>query len=103
MSPGPISDAYEGSDDEPIDEPDHFPPLTSIEDYPLHGWNYDNRHYACAQDGSMVFDWRCPQCVTEAEKHDPATPTYWKLDEGIEERRVTLGWLVARSRAMGVA
>lgn len=79
-----------------------YPALTPVEQYPLHGWDYEGRHYACAQDGSMVFDWRCPQCVAEAEKHDPDTVTRWRQSAYHAERDVTLGWLIARSRAHGV-
>lgn len=79
-----------------------IPPLTPVEEYPLHGWDY-NRSYACVEPGSMAFDWRCPACVSEAEKHDPQTLTWWKLNAGIDDEQVTLGWLVGRSRAPGRA
>lgn len=79
-----------------------YPPLTPVEEYPLHGWDY-NRDYACRTlENTRTFDWRCPDCVAIAETYDPEITTFWKLNEGIEEQQVALGWLVARSRALGV-
>jgi hypothetical protein len=78
-----------------------YPPLTPVEVYPLHGWDYDGNLYAC-QGGDSQYDWRCLACVEIASLDDADRPVMWKQDADTPEREVTLGWLVARSKALGV-
>lgn len=80
-----------------------YPPLTSLDAYPLHGWDYGTE-YAC-QGGTSTYDWRCLGCVDLAwsrvvQGDDPVTA--WRQSGEHDERPVTLGWLVARSRYHGV-
>ena len=80
-----------------------YPPLTPVEEYPLHGWDYGSR-YAC-QGVLGVYDWRCTDCVNLAWNEvvmGRDTTTQWRQSAAHDERPVTLGWLVARSRAHGV-
>lgn len=81
-----------------------YPVLTPVEQYPLHGWDYDGKPYAC-QSGSNQYDWRCPECVaaaaTEVAEQRDATVA-WRQSAYHTERPVQLSWLVARSRAFGV-
>lgn len=79
---------------------EHYPPLTPVESYPLHGWDY-GADYAC-QGGLSQYDWRCRRCVQIAALDDADRAVAWKQDAETPERDVTLGWLVARSRAHGV-
>lgn len=80
-----------------------YPVLTPVEQYPLHGWDYETTGYACQEGGVQTqFDWRCPDCVAIAETQDPETVVQWRQSAHHVERPVTLGWLVARSRALGV-
>lgn len=82
---------------------DEFPPLTSTDEYPLHGWDYGVL-YAC-QGGEHTYDWRCPECVDTAWSEvlaDRDVVSMWRQSAAHDEREVTLGWLVARSRAHGV-
>lgn len=77
-----------------------YPPLTPIAVYPLHGWDY-GAEYAC-KGGENQYDWRCLDCVEIACLDDADRVVAWKQDADTPERDVTLGWLVARSRALGV-
>lgn len=83
-------------------QPD-YPPLTSTEDYPLHGWDY-GAPYAC-QGGVSTYDWRCLDCVNVARTKvafGRDVMTRWRQSGEHEERDVTLGWLVAQSRYHGI-
>lgn len=83
-----------------------YPPLTPVEEYPLHGWDYDGRRYACQGAGdNHVYDWRCPVCVSLAElwvNWNGDDLTGWKQSLRHLERQVLVSWLIERSRALGV-
>lgn len=101
MSPGPVSQDLP----EPVSGPVAYPPLTPVEVYPLHGWNYGPA-YTCQPEGnSLQYDWRCPDCVTKAEtllERHPDTVVRWKRNADAPPVLTPLAWLVARSRAHGV-
>lgn len=82
--------------------PDEFPPLTSIAEYPLHGWDYGS-DYACQRPedpACVTFDWRCPACVLAAQAHvthNGDSDAVWRQSAVHEERKVSMTWLIDRA------
>lgn len=77
-------------------------PLTSLDDYPMHGWDY-GAEYACQRPEDPEcnqYDWRCPACVLAAQasiENKGDTVVSWRQSADIDERPVQLSWLVERS------
>ena len=82
--------------------PPAIPPLTSVESFPLHGWDYDT-DYACQRPEDphcMAYDWRCPACLLAAQAHLANfgdEEVAWQQSGEHEEQIVLLSWLIARS------
>lgn len=80
-----------------------YPPLTSLAEYPLHGWDYGD-DYACQRPedpDAGQYDWRCGLCLMAAEASlavNGDRPVGWRLNAEDPEQEVRLSWLIARSR-----
>jgi len=85
-----------------------YPPLTPIEEYPLHprGVYSDGSVWACAhperpRDDLTTYDWRCEGCVLAAAVHltaDGDCLVMWTPTGGAEPIEKSLSWMIARSR-----
>lgn len=81
-----------------------YPPLASLDDYPLHSENWDGEPYACQHPESpapLAFDWRCRACVIAAqvflEHVGDRIAVNWVPRRDGDPETVALSWLVARS------
>lgn len=80
-----------------------YPPLTAVEDYPLHGWDYEGMPYACQRPEDAdcnQYDWRCPKCLLAAQTslmNDGDKDVRWKHNADAPEQSVKLSWLIDRS------
>lgn len=80
-----------------------YPPLTDVDVYPLHGWDYEGMPYACQRPEDPLcnqFDWRCPACLLAARTQLTQlgdSEVRWKQDADTPEQTVMLSWLIARS------
>ncbi len=85
-----------------------YPPLTPLDDYPLHPEGIYSPEYiwACSaperpRDAQTAYDWRCHDCVRAAEMHITLhgdDETEWTRTRGAEPIWRRLSWMVARSR-----
>jgi len=80
-----------------------YPPFRhTVEQMPLHpDQGVGGLVYACR--GGDSFDWRCPECVEEAERWVEAGMNYTspiRFHEDEEQVGRDLAWLAARSRAL---
>lgn len=79
-----------------------YPPMTPVDEYPLHGWDYGDS-YACQRPEDPecgVYDWRCPRCLLAAQAtllHDGDSTVMWRQDADTAEVPVMLSWLISRS------
>lgn len=84
-----------------------FPPLTSVEDYPLHPDEIYEAGilWACSTperepDGRTAYDWRCRACVIAAQANIENLgdhSMWWTPTGGAEPQLESLSWMVARS------
>lgn len=90
-----------------------YPPLTSLDVMPLHAGADDYPppcYIACTEPerprcGETLYDWRCPGCVLAAEVGvvtQGDSEMWWHPTLGAEPQRVSLAWMVARSRYHGI-
>lgn len=84
-----------------------FPPLTAVDEYPLHPEGiYENPLWACMtperpRDGRTNYDWRCHACVRAAEAHIAVQgddTMWWTITRGAEPKEVATSWMVERSQ-----
>lgn len=77
-------------------------PLTSVNTYPLHGWDYHSL-YACQRPEDSecsTYDWRCPACLLAAQASIQRFGDHeiqWRRDAECAEQPVMLSWLIDRS------
>lgn len=82
-----------------------YPPLTPLEDYPLHSGANPDTVWACSaperpRDEKIGYDWRCRGCVFAANAHviiQGDEVLYWTRGPGWHPEDTPLSWLVARS------
>lgn len=84
-----------------------FEPLASLEEFPLHSSHGYDEDIVWACDGGFNYDWRCSECVAQAQEDMDDfgvgdMEQEWIRYPGAKPIKVQLSWLIARSRYWGI-